>query len=224
MRPRAASVAFPRLLRGDVDRVAQDSSSRKVSSVPGSRLAILAIIPNRVRRTDMSPASSDSTDSSSGRPRHDCYARCSPHRGTAFAISVVPRCGPSLSRCVRVRSDQSVAESSSPWLGARWRRSGALANRRRGGWAPSRLAEPHRRAALAPVVGSCCGMSGGATDREPAHDGRRRRPVREMFALCSNFENFPASWRASRRDGFRRRPVSRVSRKRPVNFSNGTCS
>ena len=87
------------------------------------------------------------------------------------------------------------AKSSSPWLGAAV--GGGLvlyANRRRGalgtlvGLAGAGIVAH----ALAPIVSSVLRNAGRARQTVSLHTTVVvDRPVREMFALCSNFENFP---------------------------------
>lgn len=90
---------------------------------------------------------------------------------------------------------QPSGNSSNPWLGAALGGSMVLyANRRRGafgtlvGLAGAGIVAN----ALAPVVGSLLRSAGLARQTVSLHTAVVvDRPVREMFALCSNFENFP---------------------------------
>ena len=87
------------------------------------------------------------------------------------------------------------ANTSNPWLGAAFGGSLVLyANRRRGtlgtlvGLAGAGIVAH----ALAPVAGSLLRSAGLARQTVNLHTTVVvDRPVREMFALCSNFENFP---------------------------------
>jgi uncharacterized membrane protein len=117
--------------------------------------------------------------------------------GTAFAISLIgPRCGLFPFRYELVGSVQAPsAHPSSPWLGAAV--GGTLilyGSRRRGalgtlaGLAGAGIAAQ----ALAPAVAGLLRHAGLARQTVDVHTTLIvDRPIREMFALCSNFENFP---------------------------------